>query len=242
MGEQGDHDVPDTAVRKRSPADWRQLASTALVVAAILSILAVGAYLRTDDPATRTPPPAPRPAQAPVYPPPALAQGASPSGPAAGPTRAGTGTPQSAAGRTGSVRAPGPSPAPSTVPSETPPALAAVPHEVTLPAAPMSALAAEDLKARASADASRLARDGKKYTVQLLVACRPETARRALKKAGQGNRLYLLSFPERGESCYRVCWGVYATAKDARSASDLPAGLRPASGPLEVKRIDGVTR
>jgi hypothetical protein len=69
-----------------------------------------------------------------------------------------------------------------------------------------------------------------------MVSCKPENTRRILFKAAS-ERLYLVSLPERGATCFRVCWGLYPSAKEAGEAKDLPAflrkeGARPGAKPI----------
>lgn len=82
------------------------------------------------------------------------------------------------------------------------------------------------LAARAATDSSRLDRWRGKWTAQLVVACKPETVERLLTAAQGSTNLYVLPATVHDEACFRVCFGAYATSKDAATAADLPASLR----------------
>jgi septal ring-binding cell division protein DamX len=110
------------------------------------------------------------------------------------------------------------------------------------PPAEAPADVAEDLARRAQRDSRRLSSSTGKYTAQLAVVCDPDNARRSLKRGGTASSLFLLPCPEQGPDCYRLCWGSYATRREASSAADVPASLRPASGPPAVKSIVEVAR
>ena len=118
-------------------------------------------------------------------------------------------------------------PAPAARPSPAPPAPAAADDD--------------DLRRRATQDGARLGRSSGEFTAQVLLACSPENVRRLLRGAGAGP-LYLLRAPERGEGCYRICWGSYAPARQAAAAADLPGPLRPSAGSPVPKRIAEVVR
>jgi len=46
------------------------------------------------------------------------------------------------------------------------------------------------------------------FTVQLLVACSPETVQKALDKVAADD-LYILPVSYKGKNCHRICWGLY---------------------------------
>lgn len=182
--------VEDREDEEGESADWKQMASTGIVLAAVVAILVAGAALRAE-----------KSAPLPATPPPAVASRAFPTLP---------------------VPEPFPQEPVRDVPEVVPPA-----------AAPASA---DDLGRRATRDRKRLSRGRGSYTAQVLVSCKPENTRRILLKAAS-ERLYLLPLPERGETCFRVCWGIYPSAKAAGEAKDLPAflqkqGERPAPKPV----------
>ena len=69
------------------------------------------------------------------------------------------------------------------------------------------------------------------------MTCRPDNTRRILQKASGSERLFLVPLPARGSTCYRVCWGLYPSAKEAAAAPDLPAFLREGGGRPSPKAI-----
>jgi septal ring-binding cell division protein DamX len=82
------------------------------------------------------------------------------------------------------------------------------------------------LAIRAKDDCVRLATARGRFTAQLLVACRAETVDRLLDTATESTKLYVLPATVHDDSCFRVCFGTYATAQQAAAAADLPATLR----------------
>jgi hypothetical protein len=60
----------------------------------------------------------------------------------------------------------------------------------------------------------------------LVVACRPETVDRLLGTARGSTKVYVLPARVNDEACFRVCFGAYATSKEAALATDLPKALR----------------
>jgi septal ring-binding cell division protein DamX len=95
------------------------------------------------------------------------------------------------------------------------------------------------LASRAEADCARLAKARGRFTAQLLVACKPETVERVLAASSGSAKLYLLPATVKGDACFRVCYGDYATAKDAAAAADLPAALRGKDklGAAEIAKV-----
>jgi septal ring-binding cell division protein DamX len=95
------------------------------------------------------------------------------------------------------------------------------------------------LATRADHDRSRLAKAKGKWTAQLLVACRPETVERVLVQGGASPNLYVLPAQVKDDSCFRVCFGSYATQKDAATAGDLPKALRGKDKPgaVEIAKV-----
>jgi len=86
----------------------------------------------------------------------------------------------------------------------------------------------------------KLARRPGKWTLQIAVICNPQNVERLLTSAGGSDRLYLLPATLQGASCFRVCWGVYADSKQAATALDLPASLKPSSGrpaPVAIEKV-----
>lgn len=134
-----------------------------------------------------------------------------------------------------------PAPAERTEPQPLPPKPVPVEERPAPATAPPPAPAEEDLSRRASEDGARLRRSSGKFTAQILVACSAENVRRLLR-GERGGSLYVLSAPERGDGCYRICWGSYGTSRLASEAADLPAPLRPPGGGPLPKKIDEVLR
>ena len=126
-----------------------------------------------------------------------------------------------------------PRPAPTTLPplplaagvdsEPPPPVLAPLRETAPRPAAPAEPL--PPLAARAAADLTRLAAHRGSWTAQVLLACKIETVERLLDRQPQAAELFVVPVEFRGESCFRVCWGAYASAKDAAAAADRPASL-----------------
>ena len=123
-----------------------------------------------------------------------------------------------------------PAPKPAT---SAPPAI----REVAA-AAPLDPLLME-LATRAEADAGRLSKAKGPWTAQILVACKPETVERVLEASAGSGRLYVLPARVKDEACFRVCFGDYATSKDAAAAADLPQALRGKDkiGAAEIARV-----
>ncbi len=71
------------------------------------------------------------------------------------------------------------------------------------------------------------------FTLQLLIACDPETIRHARAATPKDSPLFVVPFAMQGRSCYRACWGMYrAKAAALAAASTLPpyfssAGVAP---------------
>jgi hypothetical protein len=71
-------------------------------------------------------------------------------------------------------------------------------------------------------------------SVQILVACSPETVQKAVANAGSPE-LFIVPVNYKGRDCYRLCWGLYESA--ARAASEvrsLPQYLRQGTTPRVV--------
>jgi septal ring-binding cell division protein DamX len=112
-----------------------------------------------------------------------------------------------------------------------PPAEAEAPVEPMKPVPSAAAPTPPDplllaLATRAETDSARLDKARGRFTAQLLVACKPETVDRLLDTARGSKNVYVLPTQVRDEACFRVCFGTYATPKDAAAATDLPAALR----------------
>jgi hypothetical protein len=83
----------------------------------------------------------------------------------------------------------------------------------------------------------RLAAAGSSYTIQLFVACAPETIRRAVARTGVGE-LYVRAARYQEKDCYALGWGIYPSEAEARAAAKrvpgyfLGNGLRPRVVPV----------
>jgi len=133
-----------------------------------------------------------------------------------------------------------PTPSPRTTPVPAPAATVAA--KAPAPARPAGA-AYEALKAGRLAEAATAfeaaaqARSGE-FSIQLLVACSPQTIEKALQN-DSSPELFLLPATVAGKSCHRLMRGFYATpAEAAKAASTLPAyyaaeGARAKAVPLK---------
>jgi hypothetical protein len=71
-------------------------------------------------------------------------------------------------------------------------------------------------------------------SVQILVACSPETVQKAVQNAGSPD-LFIVPVNYKGRDCYRLCWGLYESASRAASAMpSLPEYLRRGTTPRVV--------
>ncbi len=113
--------------------------------------------------------------------------------------------------------------APALSPEPAPPE--AAPTRAPRPASPADPLL-ENLAARARNDCGRLAKAPLRWTAQLIVACKPQTVDRLLDAARGSNGIYVLPASVNDDACFRVCFGTYATSKEAAAAADLPKALR----------------
>jgi septal ring-binding cell division protein DamX len=70
-----------------------------------------------------------------------------------------------------------------------------------------------------------------RYTAQLLTACSPDNVQKAASAGG--SELFILPVSVKGQSCYRVCWGLFDGRTEAeRALASLPSyfrqsGVRP---------------
>jgi len=90
---------------------------------------------------------------------------------------------------------------------------------------PVRSQAVKDLKARGRDDARRLRATGE-FTLQFAVMCRDENVRQVWGDLETDARLYVLPASVDGRSCYRLCYGGYASALAAREARAIPDILR----------------
>jgi hypothetical protein len=107
-------------------------------------------------------------------------------------------------------------------PAEPPPA----PELRAIPPEPASGSGTRDLERRVLADTLRLGHHARAWTLQLMVACDPENARKRLLAAGGAGEFFLLPVRLGGRSCFRACWGRYPTREAALAARDVPPALR----------------
>ncbi len=112
------------------------------------------------------------------------------------------------------------------------------PEPEPIPAATANPLIVK-LAARAEADCGRLAQSRGRWTAQLLVACKPETVDRMLGLGKGSSSLYVLPVQVKDDACFRICFGAYATSKQAALASDLPKALRGKEkiGAVEIVKV-----
>jgi len=96
--------------------------------------------------------------------------------------------------------------------------------------APPSGLAALARRSRQRA----LAAPAGSWTLQVLFACEPANARRAVERAG-GDDLFVFAVEHDGRRCYRLSWGVYPDRQRAEGAiAQVPRYFREASRPRPV--------
>jgi uncharacterized protein DUF4388 len=71
-------------------------------------------------------------------------------------------------------------------------------------------------------------------SVQILVACSPETVQKAVQNAGSPE-LFIVPVNYKGRDCYRLCWGLYESASRAASAMpSLPEYFRKGATPRVI--------
>lgn len=87
--------------------------------------------------------------------------------------------------------------------------------------------------------------DSGAFTLQLMIACQPDTVKRARAQAGNDAMLFVLPFTYKGQSCFRACWGIYPDRQAALdSIGRLPgayrrAGIKPIVVALDQLRGAG---
>jgi hypothetical protein len=195
--------------RTGSAGGWKDLASSALLIGAVLVILIGGFVLKSErapDAAVRSAPP--------------------PESPVLGSTIVPETVPDS------------PVPDSPVPPESVPAALPVTARRVEGPAPPSDPVL-EGLATRAATDLSRLSASDNAWTAQLLVACRAETVERIIAGSKGASKLYVLPAEVKGDACFRVCWGTYRSQKDAAAAADLPKGLRGKDkiGAVEIAKV-----
>lgn len=76
---------------------------------------------------------------------------------------------------------------------------------------------------------------GAAFTVQVVVACQVETIRDSFRRFGAERKVFAVPLQLRERSCFRVCFGLFQTGDEARSAlRALPPALQ---GDLSVKAV-----
>jgi septal ring-binding cell division protein DamX len=143
--------------------------------------------------------------------------------------------------------APPKEPANTVQPVVTPPANATTPPKepanttVTPPKEPEPPAPAGDARdlldqgryaeaARAFQDEMRSKRGG--FTINVEVACQPDTLAKGLAAAGGHRDFMILPYNLKGRSCYRVIWGHYPDKASAEEAMrDLPAFFKAGASP-----------
>jgi len=75
-------------------------------------------------------------------------------------------------------------------------------------------------------------RPAREWTLQVLLACQPDTVRRAFRKVVDPD-LVVLPARLRGRACYRVCWRTFASERAAKEAvGEVPAHFRRDAKPI----------
>ena len=244
----------DTAPRRRKSRRWLWIAAAAAVV--VLAGASAWYYffsgggeyvaMQPEVPPTKTrllqpTTPQPPPLSQPAVPSPAKGSGAtSVETPAAAPaTRPAPApvTPETK-GQASQAEAPKPAPvAPATrpaVPKPSPPAEKTAPP-VSSPASLQQARKLlEEGRFPEAAQAFRRALDPVQggYTIQVEVACQPETIQKGLAAAGSSGDYRILPYDLHGRSCYQVIWGHYPDRESADAAlKTMPSFFLQASSP-----------
>jgi len=237
---------PPSATPARRPAPRPTTGtSKAPIVAAFLAAVAVAAFagwyflLRPVPPkAARVPAPVTRPTAVVTAPETLSAPATLASSPAAFAPSPGA---ASTAPTPAPVATPLPTvPTPSATPRSTPPPRPTPATAVAAPPAGPATSAATGGKTADAADPRALLRQGSlpdaarafastlaggargRFSVQLLVACSPETVQKALATVGT-EELFILPVSFQGRACYRMCWGLY----DSRQSGDAALSRLP---------------
>ena len=91
---------------------------------------------------------------------------------------------------------------------------------------PWASSLADRLAQRAAADLHRLGHASGEWTAQLGLFCDPARVRELFDQFGGQAPFHILPSDHRGQACFRICWGQYGTAAEAKAARDLPQPLR----------------
>lgn len=70
----------------------------------------------------------------------------------------------------------------------------------------------------------------KGFTLQIAIACREETLRRAASRSRGSSTFFAVPFTLQGKPCYRLCWGGYLTIEEAQAAKATVPGFFLAEG------------
>ena len=98
----------------------------------------------------------------------------------------------------------------------------------------------DGLAQRLRDDVDRLGRVSDEWTAQLGLFCDPLRVRELFDRFGDLAGFHILPSPHGDEVCFRICWGQYRTAAEAKAARDLPESVRkilPAPFPKPVDEV-----
>jgi hypothetical protein len=108
----------------------------------------------------------------------------------------------------------------------------ASPGEDASPGSARSLLAAGRFPEAARAFAAALRDESAPFTVDVEVACQPETLAKGLSAAGGDPRFMILPYDLKGRACYRVIWGHYPDRPSAEAAlASLPDFFKQNASP-----------
>ncbi|HWS72871.1 MAG TPA: hypothetical protein VN605_12190, partial [Thermoanaerobaculia bacterium] len=127
-----------------------------------------------------------------------------------------------------------PSPAPAPVVAAT--RIAQTSTGVAITNNPVATPASDPQRSRYEAQARQhaAAPPAGNFTVQFELVCQTSSLSTAVRAGGE--RIWFVPTTYRGQSCYRVFWGVYDTQEAARAgAGELPASLRGGAAPVVVR-------
>lgn len=85
---------------------------------------------------------------------------------------------------------------------------------------------------------------GRKFTIQLELACEVSTVEKALDEVSQPDLLYVLPKSYRGRSCYILTYGVFDDKSQAQTilSSDISAELRNQPSPPQIQPLEIILR
>ena len=78
-----------------------------------------------------------------------------------------------------------------------------------------------------------------KFTIAVGVFCDTSNLSRVVQNSGGSKQLLVLSFDNKGRSCYRVLWGIFDSRAEAQGAiASVPASVRARdSAPVPIARL-----